>query len=182
MRIIGGIAKGRRIFAPVGQDTRPTQDRVREAIFSILQGTVQGADVLDLFAGSGALGLEAVSRGARWAVSVDNAQEAMACIRRNIVKLDFEERMLTMKCDWQRAVRKLRQMQVRFDLVFLDPPYRMTDTPAICERLAREGLLRKNALVVIEHQKGAGPSLPESFCQEDVRCYGDTGVSFFEYT
>jgi len=181
MRIIAGIAKGSRIYSPAGQDTRPTQDRIRESVFNILQAAVQDTDVLDLFAGSGALGLEAVSRGARWAVLVDHAQDAMACIQRNVAKLGFEERVLALKCDWKRAVQKLQQIQVRLDLVFLDPPYHMANLPTICESLTLGNLLRKNALLVIEHPKSAEPLLSESLYRKDIRCYGDIEISFYGY-
>ena len=179
MRIIGGSAKGRRILTPSGKDTRPTQDRIRESIFDILQGMVQGADVLDLFAGSGALGLEAASRGARWVVSVDHAQAAMACIQQNVAKLGFESRVLALKCDWTHAMIKLQQIQAKFDLIFLDPPYLMKDIPMICKRLVLQGLLKMNALVIIEHHKSMLLKLPDYIYQKDIRNYGDTVISFY---
>lgn len=181
MRIIAGSAKGSQIFAPKGQETRPTQDRVRESLFNILQGSVEGAKVLDLFAGSGALALEAVSRGAEAAVMVDQAQDAVVCIRRNVKKLGFENRARVLKCDWQKAARQLLEAGSRFDLVFLDPPYRMAETGEICERLAELGVLLDGALLVIEHRRDAKPALNESFFLKSARSYGDTEISFCVY-
>lgn len=180
MRIISGSAKGSQIFAPKGKDTRPTQDRVRESLFNILQGDVPGAVVLDLFAGSGALALEAVSRGAGRAVAVDHAQDAVVCIQRNIAKLGFGDRMEVLACDWRQGVQKLRGRGLAFDLVFLDPPYAM-NPEGVCGALAEAGLLQEEALLAVEHRRGARPALGSAFSWGSTRGYGDTEISFFTY-
>ena len=128
MRIISGSARGRTIVAPQGMDTRPTQDYVRESLFNILRADVPGARVLDLFAGSGALGLEALSRGAEHAVFVDSARAAVACVRRNVETLRMDGRCQVLACDWRAAAQRLAGGG--FDLVFIDPPYRMENTGA----------------------------------------------------
>ena len=181
MRIIAGVAKGNQIFAPKGQDTRPTQDRVRESLFNILQSEIPGASVLDLFAGSGALALEAVSRGAEEAVMVDSGAEAMNCIQRNIAKLGFGEKVQTLKCDWRAALHQLHSDKRAFDLVFLDPPYQMLDTAGIIEDILEAGLLRPKALMIVEHRKGMEPKLMSPFHSRRKRKYGDTEISFFDY-
>ncbi len=181
MRIIAGSAKGCAIFAPKGQDTRPTQDRVRESLFNILQADVPDARVLDLFAGSGALALEALSRGAREATLLDLAADAVVCIQRNIAKLGFDTQAQVFKSDWKAAVTKLAAQGKRFDLVFLDPPYRMVETGEIMNRLAEMAILAKDALLVVEHRKGACPATDERFCNTSTRGYGDTEISFFRY-
>ena len=107
MRIISGTARGAQLFAPKGMDTRPTTDKVKESLFNMLQGEVPGATVLDLFAGSGGLSLEALSRGADRAVLVDQSREAIGCIRRNVEKLRFGDRVQLLNCDWQQAVHRL---------------------------------------------------------------------------
>ena len=107
MRIIAGSARGTPLLAPKGMDTRPTQDKVKESLFNMLQGQLEDGAALDLFAGSGALGLEAVSRGASRAVLVDQSREAAQCIRRNIEKLRFQDRAELLTCDWKQAVSKL---------------------------------------------------------------------------
>ena len=136
MRIIAGEARGRTLTAPKGMDTRPTQDYVRESLFNILQASVPEARVLDLFAGSGALALEALSRGAVKATLVDCSTDAVQCIKRNAETLGFAERVTVIRSDWQAALMRLSKNGERFTLVFLDPPYRITDTGAQCARLA----------------------------------------------
>ena len=181
MRIIAGSAGGRAITPPKGQDTRPTQDYVRESLFNILQRTVPGSRVLDLFAGSGALGLEALSRGAESAAFADMAPEAVACVRRNVDALGFAQDVTVIRADWQTAVKRLAGENRRFTLVFLDPPYRMEDTAALCARLADAGILESGALMVIEHRRGVEPRPDERFTMRDARRYGDTEIHFYTY-
>ena len=156
MRIIAGERRGAQLFAPKGMDTRPTQAKVKESLFNMLQADVSGARVLDLFAGSGNLALEALSRGAEYAVLVDADREAAACIRRNVQKLRFEDRSALYRCDWRQAVAQMKAAGTRpFDLVFLDPPYRMTELWEICAALADAGLLAPHAVLALEHSPGA---------------------------
>jgi 16S rRNA (guanine966-N2)-methyltransferase len=182
MRIIAGSARGRPICAPRGQDTRPTQDYVRESLFNILQRDVPDARILDLFAGSGALGLEALSRGAETAVLADTAAEAITCIRRNVDTLGFADSVTVSRGDWQATLNRLAGEGRRFNLVFLDPPYRMEDTAGQCARMADLCLLENGALVVIEHRRGCAPVPDARFTQRDARCYGDTEIHFFTFS
>ena len=181
MRIIAGSRKGSQIVAPKGHDTRPTQDRVRESLFNILQGDVPGASVLDLFAGSGALGLESISRGAQAAVFVDSARIAIDCLRKNVEKLGFNAQAQILPGEWHLAIRRLARQKSQFDLVFLDPPYAMEDTTGMMAALADAGLLSGGALMVVEHRKGADPAPHPLFTLRDKRCYGDTEISFLDY-
>lgn len=181
MRIIAGEARGRPIIAPKGQDTRPTQDHVRESLFNILMRDIPGARVLDLFAGSGALALEALSRGAESAVMVDHAHEAVACIRRNIATVHAEARSTVLCCEWGDALRRLAAQPCTFTLVFLDPPYRMADTGAQCAAMADLGLLAAGALVVVEHSKDSAPAPDARFVLRSERRYGDTAIHFYRY-
>ena len=124
MRIISGEARGRTLFAPAGDQTRPTSDKIRGSLFNILNGRVEDAEVLDLFGGTGALALEALSRGAARAVIVDSSRAAIEVIRRNagnVLKDALAERALILKTDYRSAISSLHGR--RFDLVFLDPPY-----------------------------------------------------------
>lgn len=181
MRIIAGDKRGTQIVAPKGLDTRPTQDRVRESLFNIIRAWLPDASVLDLFAGSGALALEALSRGAREAVLVDVAQEPYAAICRNVEKLGYGARARTLRLDCDRALRRLADEGVRFDVVFLDPPYRMEDTGALCRRMRDGGLLNPGALIVIEHRADMTPQLGDGFTQRDERRYHDTAIHLFTY-
>jgi 16S rRNA (guanine966-N2)-methyltransferase len=169
MRIVAGAHGGRRLVAPPGDATRPTSDRVREALFSIL-GDVGGARVLDLFAGSGALGLEALSRGAGGAVFVDRAPAAVAAVRTNLGALDLHAPVLRLEA--RAALRRAAARREAYDLVFLDPPYRRA------AGLGRElsdllpAVLAPGARVVSESDRRA--PLVLTLRLTDERRYGDT--------
>ncbi len=177
MRIIAGSARGRTFDAPQGLDTRPTLDRVRENVFNILQMKVRGAAVLDLFSGSGAMAFEALSRGAESAVLVDSDRAAHQVQRRNAVKLRMDGSCRILHSDWQDAVRRLQQEGVRFDVVFLDPPYRMHDLTGVFTAL--RPLLKAEAVILLEHDAKAFPAVADGYELYDSRRYGVAGVSFF---
>jgi 16S rRNA (guanine(966)-N(2))-methyltransferase RsmD len=168
MRIVAGTHGGRRLIAPRGRDTRPTSDRVREALFSILGERVDGARVLDLFAGTGALGLEALSRGAAEATFVDRDAAAVAAVRANLEALGL--RAAVHRRD---ALAFLRGGAGPFDLAFLDPPYR--EAAALAPRLADTlpAALAADALVVSESDRRAPLDLGP-LATLDERRYGDT--------
>jgi 16S rRNA (guanine966-N2)-methyltransferase len=169
MRVIAGVHGGRELVAPRGRDTRPTADRVREALFSIL-ADVSGAHVLDLFAGSGALGIEALSRGAADAVLVDSSASAIAAIRRNLAALDLEASVHR-----QTAARFLERARVnarQYDLVFLDPPYRQADALSAELTSALGPVLAPHARVVAESDRRGPFALGLELLDE--RRYGDT--------
>ena len=178
MRIIAGSARGRRIEAPPGRDTRPTLDRVRENLFNMLQGRIQDARVLDPFAGSGALSLEALSRGAACAVLGDYDRRANMVQQKNAALLGFEQRARILLGDWQRTLRLMREEGQRFDIVFLDPPYAMTDLREVTGELL--GLLSDGALIVIEHEAKAEPAVSDELELVNERSWGYCGVRFYE--
>ncbi len=179
MRIIGGEARSRLIDAPKGMDTRPTQDKVRESLFNILQWDMQGRTVLDLFAGSGALGLEALSRGAAYAVFVDHSPKAAGIVQGNVDRLGFRERAKVIRADWHAAVSTLApHARGGFDLIFLDPPYRMANMGEVCSHMLKCHVLKPSPLIVIEHAISTPPRFGAEFRATDFRRYGDTGITF----
>ena len=178
MRIIGGEARGRTLVAPAGAKTRPTQDYVRESLFNILRGDVEDARVLDLFAGTGALSLEAISRGAAEAVLIDTDRAACDAIRQNIERVRVKERCRLIPRDYRQAIDSLAVSAKAFDLVFIDPPYRMENTGEMCAALYDKGLLSKSCLLVVEHRRGKAPQLDARFEAYDLRKYGDTEITF----
>ena len=177
LRIIAGEARGRTLVAPKGMDTRPTLDRVRESLFNILRPYLLDAVVLDLFAGSGALGFESLSRGARQAVFADHARAAQEAVLRNMETLRMGDRARLLKRDWRAALRQLQAERLRFDLVFLDPPYQMEQAGEMLVALRQGSLLHGDSLVVYEH---ALDNPPDTALWEvaDMRKYGDTAITF----
>lgn len=179
MRIIAGEAKGRKLYAPGGEDTRPTADRIRESVFGILGSRTQGARVLDLFGGTGALALEALSRGAANATIVDSNVKAVACIRRNaeaVLGAECSARAEIIRADYRKAIERLTGA---YDLVFLDPPYRMEAAYGdALTRLRAAGRLAPGALAILERAEARAISLPEGFSLRDARRYGETCVEF----
>ena len=149
MRIITGKARGAKLAAPKGETTRPTAERTKEAIFSILQFDLSGREVLDLFAGSGQMGLEALSRGAAHAVLCDRSREAADVIRANALKTRLAPQCEIFCSDWVTLLQTLRHRYC-FDLVFLDPPYAAGLLPEVLQKLDRGCLLANGAIVVCE--------------------------------
>jgi len=177
MRIIAGTERGRRIEAPEGRITRPTLDRVRENLFNMLQGQVTGARVLDLFSGSGALSLEALSRGAAFAVLADRDRRATQCQRRNVESLRYADRTRILSGDWRDIVRTLTAEGETFDLVFLDPPYEMTDLRPVLDAL--RGVITGRTLVVLEHEARRETLVPDDFVLQKERGWGFCAVRFY---
>ena len=149
MRIITGKARGVRLATLEGEQTRPTAERVKEAVFSMLRAEIPYAQVLDLFAGSGQLGLEAVSQGAKYALLCDGSREAVKIIRGNAEKTKLAEQCEIVCLDYAALLRSLREKK-RFDVVFLDPPYAMRIVPKALKLLAECNLLAPNARVICE--------------------------------
>ena len=177
MRIIAGLSKGARIFAPKGHDTRPTADRAREAAFNLI-GPVDEACVLDLFAGSGAMGLEALSRGAATAVFVENDREACRTIDRNLDKL----RLTGARVIQQDALRALAAEAAagrRYDLVLVDPPYQMFSSLQNGLSAYLPAILTDDGLVVLETGSGEEPDIP-ALRKRTSRRYGAARITLFE--
>lgn len=127
MRIIAGTHKNRPIIAPKSNNTRPTSGRLRETLFNICQGDIADARVLDLFAGSGAMGLEALSRGAKFCTFIDNSKESVHCIRQNVEAMNFKEASKIIYGDVFSALKKMSALGAQFDIIYVDPPYEKKD-------------------------------------------------------
>ena len=175
MRVIAGEFRGRRLASARAKGLRPTADRVREALFSILGPEVDDARVLDLYAGTGALALEAVSRGAASAVCVERSAGALAALERNVRDLGLEGRVTIERGDALVYARRLRGDTDRFDVVFCDPPY-LDPLKPLLESVVGQGWWTRAA--VVEHASSRHPAAPPG-TEVDTRRYGDTGVSIF---
>jgi 16S rRNA (guanine(966)-N(2))-methyltransferase RsmD len=178
MRVIAGRLGGRRLTAPRGMATRPTSDRVREALFSAL-GDVDGVAVLDLYAGTGALGIEALSRGAARATFVENGRPALAALRRNLAALGLEGEARVVALPVERAVTTLAAQA--YDLVLVDPPYAAIGAvPRVIEALAKAGALAHDGRVVVEHAaRDAAPPVA-GLVARPTRTYGDTALTIYD--
>ena len=149
LRIITGTAKGKKLKTLEGEATRPTSERIKEAVFSAIQFDVEDRRVLDLFAGSGQMGLEALSRGAESCMFIDSAREAIDIVKENARATGFFDKCKYLVSDYRNYIRKASGRE-GFDLVFIDPPYAMECCREAAERLASSGILAKGALVVLE--------------------------------
>jgi 16S rRNA (guanine966-N2)-methyltransferase len=176
LRVIAGRLGGRRLRAARGRGVRPTADRVREALFSILGAAVADAAVLDLYAGTGALAIEAVSRGARRARCVEREAGALAALARNVEDLGLAGRVEVVRGDALEACRRIAAAAETFDVVFCDPPYRMELAP-LGPALVAAGWW--TTVAVIEHASGTAPLAPPAGVAIDTRRYGDTALSFY---
>jgi 16S rRNA (guanine966-N2)-methyltransferase len=182
MRIIAGTCKGHHLTPLKGRQTRPTQDRVREAIFDILEPIGPFLKVADLFAGSGALGLEALSRWGGTAVFVESSRSAAYCLRENICRLKMEDSARLIQRDLSRGVKWLRQFGGPFDLIFIDPPYGQGWGLAIIPPLLSLPVLKEDGILVLEHDlKEPVPETVGGWGIMDQRRYGKTRVSFYKF-
>ena len=182
MRVIGGAAKGRRLLAPKGEAVRPTADRVKESLFNILPGDFSGMKVLDLFAGTGNLSIEALSRGADHAVLIDASERSVAVIRENLRRLSLAPTAGVWVAPVGRSLRILARRQESFDIIFLDPPYDQGLANRSVAVIAQGNLLKKPGTIVVEHS--ARETLQQRYDSlklHDERRYGDTLLSFYKH-
>ncbi len=181
MRIIAGTARGRKLLCPKGSRTRPTADRVREAVFSILAHRVADAGVLDLFSGTGAMGLEALSRGAREAVFVERDSAALRCLHRNVEACGFRESSVIIPSTVAHYLGRA-DLGACFDLVFADPPYGGQEGSLTLLALSKHAKSLLRSLIVVEHAPGSFPD-PVPSCLEvrETRRYGNTSVTFLSF-
>lgn len=178
MRVIAGEAKGHNLKTPQGLSTRPTADKVKGSLFSMLIGKVYGATVLDLFAGSGALGIEALSRGADSCVFTDMSQEALSCIRANLEHTKLLEKATVLKTN---AISYLENCRGSFDLIFLDPPYHKGLAEAAMDIISRRNLLKEGGYVSVETD--GDEALPETFgtiCILKNKKYGRISLKIYK--
>jgi 16S rRNA (guanine(966)-N(2))-methyltransferase RsmD len=185
MRVISGTAKGKRLTPPDDRRVRPTSDRIKEALFSILHSMTGGIDdfsVIDLFSGTGNLGIEAISRGAGSAVFIDNHRASVAIIKANLQATGFYAKSEVILSDVFQSLAKLSDSNSKFDIVFADPPYGQGLAEKLIQHLASIDVLNERAIVVIESGAKESPVLTTgNLKQIDRRIYGDTALAFFEF-
>ena len=180
MRVITGSARGVRLLTPKGLDTRPTAERVKEAVFSIVQFEIEGRSVLDLFAGTGQMGIEALSRGAREAVFVDAARDAAALVRENLKRARLDRQAQVVQSD---SLSYLAACRRKFDLIFLDPPYAEDLLEKSLQKISEIDILSDGGIIICERPAGkAHPGqIPGLTAGKDYR-YGKTLISLYRKT
>ena len=180
MRIVAGIAKGRKLVVPKGLGVRPTTDRVREALFSAIGSRIARARVLDLFAGSGALGLESLSRGAKTATFIEKDTMTLKILDQNIRSLDFTETARIIGQNARDALKQLEKENQSFDLVFLDPPYQGPLLTQSLDALEKSTLLSADGLIIAEHPAELPVFNIKGFHVVSTKRYGKTILSFVQ--
>lgn len=150
MRVISGSARGKKLVSLDGTNTRPTLDQVKEALFNIIQFDIAGKEVLDLFAGSGALGIEAISRGAKSATFCDNSIDAIKVIKTNIQNTKNEDKAVVINKDYMLALKYLSKSNSKFDIIFLDPPYKTDFAYKAIDEIINLNLLSKDGIIILE--------------------------------
>ena len=174
MRVIAGKYKGRTLFSPKDQAIRPTTDRIKENIFNLLQGRIAGAAFLDLFGGSGAMTIEALSRGAAEAVTVDASRDSAALIKKNFQKVGVMREAQLIELPYDVAVKRL--VGRRFDLIYLDPPYKAPYIADIFDKIVEGELLAEGGVVVYEHATEIPFSPADGWETLDSRKYGSVTI------
>ena len=179
MRIISGTSRGRRLLSPKSPAVRPTSDRVKESIFNILREEVEGKAVLDLFAGTGNLGIEALSRGATKAIFVEKGRQALRLIQKNLKKFGLEDQTEIIPKDVSRAIGILKRRGESFDVIFMDPPYERGEVKRSLKKLNSHPIYGSNTLLVIEHHRREPLPHPiEGWNLIRQQRIGDTFLSF----
>ncbi len=182
MRVIAGTAKGRIIKSPTHKGVRPTSDKIKGAVFNIIGPYLDEKKFLDLFAGSGSMGIEALSRGADYCVFIEKNAECVKIIKENLKISVFLGQTQVVKMDVVRGLNFLHKKEFLFDYIFMDPPYFKSFYVPVLEEIVEKKILKKDGTLIVEHYKDI--ILPEkikSLTQKWIRKYGDTRLSFYTY-
>ena len=165
MRVIAGSARRLLLKTIEGMDTRPTTDRIKETLFNMLNTQIPGCTFLDLFSGSGAIGIEALSRGAKQAFFVESNPEAVSCIRENLSRTHLEEGALVLNCDVIAGLKKLEGRNPRFDIIFMDPPYQLNAEKEVLTAIADSKIADEDTQIIIE------ATLDREFSEDELACF-----------
>lgn len=150
MRVISGLARGTKLDSIESLDTRPTLDRVKESLFNIIQNRIQDSEVLDLFAGSGAIGIEFISRGCKKAYFCEKSYEASKMIKKNLEKTRFESKSKIFEKDYKKCLEQLSNNEIKIDIVYIDPPYKQNLAGKAVEQIISLDLLKTDGIIIIE--------------------------------
>ena len=181
LRVISGKARGLKLNTPKNQDVRPTTDRVKESLFNIINFDIMDSNVLDLFAGTGSLGIECLSRGANKCVFVDKSKESMAIVKSNIKKARVENESITMNIDFKSAILSLGNKGEKFNIIFMDPPYYKNMFEDALSMVDQNNLLEEDGVIVVEHDtKDSFPENIGRLYKSRDKKYGKTTLTFYK--
>ena len=180
MKVISGTLKGRNIEGYNIDGTRPTMDRVKESLFATIQNNIKDAIVLDLFAGSGNLGIEAISNGARISYFVDNNKEAIKVLNKNISNLNIKSSSKVILSDWKKSLNDFANQSIKFDLIFVDPPYDYNVYEKILEKVSTLNLLNEGGLIILEHSNLRFKDTYNNLSLYKEKKYGNKSVNIYK--
>lgn len=179
MKIISGTLKGRNIEGYNIEGTRPTMDRVKESLFGMIQDYIKDSTVLDLFAGSGNLGVEAISNGAKIAYFIDNNPEVIKVLNKNIANLDIKSKSRVILSDWKKSLNTFATQNIKFDLILIDPPYAYDVYEKILNKVSTLNLLSNDGLIIMEHSNLHLPTTYENLTLYKERNYGNKSINIY---
>ena len=180
MKVISGILKGRNIEGYNNIGTRPTMDRVKESLFATIQNNLKNSLVLDLFAGSGQLGIEAISNGANLCYFIDNNKEVIQVLNKNITSLNIKSHSKVILSDWKKAINEFSKQNIQFDLIFVDPPYDYNVYEKILDKVSNLNLLTENGLIILEHSNLTFKESYNNLTLYKEKKYGNKSVNIYK--
>lgn len=181
MRVISGKVRGLKLNAPKNDDVRPTTDRVKESLFNIINSYIMDSKILDLFAGTGSLGIECLSRGAQKCVFVDISRDSIEIVKSNIRKARVENESVIVNADFKDAITKIQATKDKFDVIFMDPPYYKDMFISALEKIDQADLLIEDGIIVIEHDtKDSFPETIGRLEKSKSKKYGNTTLTFYK--
>lgn len=180
MKVISGILKGRNIEGYNIDGTRPTMDRVKESLFATIQNKLKDSVVLDLFAGSGQLGIEAISNGAKLCYFIDNNKEVIKALNKNISNLNIKSNSKVILSDWKKSLNEFANQNLKFDLIFVDPPYDYNVYEKILDKVSNLNLLNENGLIILEHSNLKFKDTYNNLTLYKEKKYGNKSVNIYK--
>ena len=181
MRVISGKARGLKLNTPKNDDVRPTTDRVKESLFNMINSYIMDSDILDLFAGTGSLGIECLSRGANQCIFVDNSKESINIVKSNIKKARVENESIVLNLDFKSAINSLSLKNKQFDVIFMDPPYYKNMFSDALSAVDNNNLLKEDGIIVVEHDTvDKFPDNMGRLYKSREKKYGNTTLTFYK--
>lgn len=180
MKVISGLLKGRNIEGYNIDGTRPTMDRVKESLFAMIQNHLKNSTVLDLFAGSGQLGIEAISNGASLCYFIDNNKEVINILNKNINNLNIKKQSKVILSDWKKSLNEFSNQNIKFDIIFVDPPYDYEVYEKILEKVSSLNLLNENGIIILEHANLKLKETYNNLTLYKTKKYGSKSVNIYK--